>query len=256
MNKKNKLILLIVVSWFIGSGIYAEENPQNGSADNDLKEYILPQVTVIGDTSMGSLERDVIEAHELKFKVFNNLNSTDEFDITCGWTERINTRIKDWTCDVGYIKKAREEAIRDWLERDIPIPSDGMLLTKYAYKGRALNREMRALASKYPEMAVAIINAHELEELYNEEVLKRYKDSIFVGDPAKPDLKINKIDIWEAAFQNHKNGIISDEAWARWDRMYRKIFKLTSYQNLWTSMNQKKYSDEFIAYVNTIVAVK
>ncbi len=131
-----------------------------------------------------------------------------------------------------------------------------MLLTKYAYKGRALNREMRALASKYPEMAVAIINAHELEELYNEEVLKRYKDSIFVGDPPEPDLRLNKIDIWEAEFQDHKNGIMSDEIWARWDSMYRKIFKLPSYQNLWTSLNHNKYPGEFVSSVNTIVAVK
>ncbi|MBN1907144.1 MAG: hypothetical protein JW927_18840, partial [Deltaproteobacteria bacterium] len=236
MNLRNKILLVIVVSWFLSSGIYAEETAQNASADNDLKEYILPQITVIGDTSMGSLERDVIEAHELKYKVFNNLNSTDEFDITCGWTERINTRIKDWTCDVGYIKTAREDAVRDFVEKGIPMPSDGVLLVNYAHKGRALNREMRALASKHPEMAIAIINAYELEELYNEEVIKRYKDSILVVDPPKPDLKLNKIDIWEAAFQDHKKGILSDEAWARWDTMYRKIFKLPSYQNLWTSV--------------------
>jgi hypothetical protein len=263
MDMRKKIVLLLCVSWFLSSGIYAEETPQNRSSDSDLTEYTLPQIMVIGDTSMGSLERDVIEAQELKFKVFNNLNSTDDFDIECRWRELQNSRIKKWGCDVGYLRKARYDAIRDW--RDAlqnksavvpPIPSDEALLVQYADKGRALNREMNALAIQYPEMALAIVNAHEMEELYKEEVAKRYKDSIFVGDPPRSDLRLNKIDIWEAAFQDHKKGLISDEAWARWDTMYRKIFKLPSYQNLWTSVNRNKYSDEFVAYVNTIVSDK
>ncbi|NLD35363.1 MAG: hypothetical protein GX654_00665 [Desulfatiglans sp.] len=256
MCKRNKIVLLICVSWFLSSGIYGDEATENTSTDNDLTEYVLPQITVIGDTSMGSLERDVIEAQELKFKVFNNLNSTRDFDIECRWRELQNSRIKKWVCEVGYLREARYDAIRDWIEKGIPIPSDGALLVQYADKGRALNREMNALATQYPEMALAIVNAHELEELYKEEVVKRYKDSIFVGDPPKSNLRLNKIDIWEAAFQDHKKGLMSDEAWARWDRMYRKIFKLPSYQNMWTSVNHKKYSGEFVAYVNTIVAGK
>jgi hypothetical protein len=254
MNKRNKIVLMICVFWSFCAGIYAEETIKDASTDSDLTEYTLPQITVIGDTSMGSLERDVIEAQELKFKVFNNLNSTDDFDITCEWRELQNSRIKKWICDVGYLRKAREYAIRDWIENGITIPSDGAFLVQYADKGRALNREMRALASKYPEMALAIVNVHEMEQLYNEERAKRYKDSIFVGNPPKPDLRLNKIDIWEAAFQDHKKGIMSDEAWGRWDSMYRKIFKLESYNNLWKSLNNKKYPDEFVAYVNTIIA--
>ena len=115
---------------------------------------------------------------------------------------------------------------------------------------------MNALAVEHPELAIAMVNAHELQQLYKEERRKRYKDSIFAGTPPAPDLKLNKIDIWAAAFQDHSKKVISDEIWARWDSIYRKIFKLTSCQKLWASLNHDKYSNEFVAYVNKIIAGK
>jgi hypothetical protein len=234
--------------------VSAEEPIQKTSIGSDLIEYTLPQITVVGNNSLGSLERDVIKAKELIFEVFNNLNSTDEFDITCEWHAPLGTNIKRWSCDVGYLKKARENSTRDWMERDIPMPTEAVFRAQCAYKTRALNREMNALASIYPEMALAIVNAHELEQLYNEEVIRRYKGSYLIGNPPKRDLKVNKFYIWEAAFKDHKSKVMSDEVWARWDKMYRKIFNLPSFRNLWTSINHKKYSNEFVAYVQTIIA--
>ena len=158
----------------------------------------------------------------LKFEVFNNLNSTDDFDITCEWHAPLGTNIKRWSCDVGYMKKARADGIRDWRQGHSPIlPSDHNLLIKNANRARALNKEMKTLAMQHPELAIAIINAHELEQLYKQEQKKRYKDSILVGDP-EPDLAFNKLDIWAAAFEDHSNGVISDTTWKRWDKYLQK----------------------------------
>ena len=254
MALNSRIILLIFLSWCISSGISAEETLNETSAESDMLEFTLPEITVMGHTSISSLEREVIKAEELKFEVFNNLNSTDEFDITCEWSAPLGTRIKKWSCDVEYIRRARSDDARDLMQLGTQVRSDNQLALEYADKTRALNREMKSLAVQYPELAVAMINAYELEQFYKKERRKRFKDSILVGDLPEPDLKLNKIVIWEAAFQDHRNGLISDEIWERWESLYRKIFSLSSYRALWKSTDHKKYTDEFVTYVNTILS--
>ena len=222
MSVKFGIVLVVFLSWFLSSGISAEGTLTETYSDSDSLEFTLPEVIVEGDSSMHSLRMEVIHAEEIKFEVFNNLNSTDDFDITCEWHAPLGTNIKRWSCDVGYMKKARADGVRDWMQGHSPIlPSDHKLLIKNANRARALNKEMRQLAAQHPELAIAIINAHELEQLYKQEQKKRYKDSIFVGHP-EPDLALNKLDIWAAAFEDHSNGVISDATWKRLGQYLQK----------------------------------
>ena len=86
MADKLKIVLLICcISCFLSLNISAEEKLKEPYTDSDTLEYTLPEIIVKGDNSMHSLEMAVINAEELKFEVFNNLNSTDDFDITCEW---------------------------------------------------------------------------------------------------------------------------------------------------------------------------
>ena len=197
----------------------------------------------------------MIHAQEVKFEVFNNLNSTDEFDISCGYYTPMGTKIKKWGCGVEYMRRARAESVKEWKDNGgLGMPADDHELTvMLGHKTRALNKEMRVLAATYPELAVAIINAHELEELYKAERRRRFKGSISAGNPEKPDLKLNKIMILEAAFKDHRNGVISDSAWERWDNMYKKIFRISAYRNMWKKADHKNYESDFVEYVNSIM---
>jgi hypothetical protein len=251
---KTKIIILIFTLLFFASGISAAETTNETSTGSDTLEYTLPEVIVKGDNSMSSLEKEVIRAEELKFKVFNNLNSTDDFDISCEWRAQLGTRIKKWSCDAGYMEKARWMATNDWLMGIGPFITENQLVAQNIDKTRALNKEMKTLAITHPELAIAMVNAHELNEFYKEERRKRYKDSIFVGNPPEPDFKLNKFVLWEAAFKDHHNGLMPDVIWERWDTIYRRILKIKTYRVLWKSADHKKYADEFVAYVNTIIA--
>ena len=255
MAIKSKIILLIFLSWFLSPVFFAQESLKETSIDSGPLEYTLPEIIVKGDNSMRSLRMEVIHAQELKFEVFNNLNSTDDFDITCEWHAPLGTRIKEWSCDVNYMKKARADAVRDWMH-GAPIPSDHQLSVQYADKTRALNREMKALAIKHPELAIAMVNAYELQQLFKAERKERYKDSLLIGHSETDEnkLAVNKIDLWELAFLDHRRRSISDEIWARWDNMYRKLFQIETYKKLWESVNHDKYNNEFIAYVNEIIS--
>ena len=57
--------------------------PTNFTYDSDAQEWILEDTIVTGQRLLSSLRMEGIRAEEIKFEIFNSLNSTDEFDITC-----------------------------------------------------------------------------------------------------------------------------------------------------------------------------
>lgn len=271
MAMKSGIALLILLYLFLSSGISAEETHKKVNI-NELPEFTLPEITVTGNDSMHSLKMEVIRAEELKFDIFNSLNSTDEYDITCGWHSPVGTRIKEWSCDVGYLKNAGADDARDFTstvqnlsKNNNPgsvkpvFPSRQKREIELAWKKRALNKEMIALAAEHPELAIAMVKANAMKQFYEAEGRKRYKKNILVGN-SKPDEKeaiLNEIDILEAAFMDHNRGVMSDEIWKRWDSMYRKIFNMKTYRIFWASAHKnKQYADEFVAYVNTIISGK
>lgn len=280
MNIKAEIVMLIILSWFLSSEIFARESLKNTFNITDLPEYTLDEITVTPDKSMRSFRMEVIRAEELKFKMFNDLNSTDEFDITCEWRAAPGTRIRKWSCDVGYLKNARTKDVQDMLNSHMtvseivsggpidkiynysnlrPLRTDQSRQIELAWKKRALNEEMVSLAVEHPKLALAMIRANTLQQLYEAEGRKRYKKNILFGNsgPVDNDEIINEIDILEAAYLDHSRGVISDEVWERWDNTYRMIFNMKSYQILWSSDNdKKKYNDEFIRYVNSIISGK
>ncbi len=120
---------------------------------------------------------------------------------------------------------------------------------------------MISLAFSHPELAEAMISAHELRLLYEEEARNRYKDSMFVGNP-EPDKKqvtnrgFDFWEFWQKAFHYHNRGEMSDDIWMQWDGMFRKKLFYKMYRSNWTSINYDKYSNEFTTYVNRVMSGK
>jgi hypothetical protein len=258
MAIKTNIILLIFLSWVLGSGISAEEIPQKKSTDGKIEEYVLDEITVTADSSLRSLQMAVIRADESKFEIFNKLNSTDDFDITCKWQIPTGTLIRHWSCVTGYMEKARSEDMDLWHASDWQATprSDRQLSIEFASEHRALKKEMVDLAVKYPELATAMIRAHELRQLLQEEHKRRFKDSIMIGhsEPVEKEQIVNEIDFWQSVFVHHMRGLMPDDIWERWDSWCKNKLQMKSYQKLWASTNKDKYIDEFKAYVNTIIS--
>ena len=267
MALRYKIVFLVFLCWFLSSGLFAEEHHKGTSNARNLPEFTLPEITVKGDDSMYSLKMDVINAEEHEFDIFNSLNSTDDFDITCKWYSPVGTRIKKWGCDAGYLKKAIAADSLDYINNynvsEINQDLHTILVSRpqreieLARKRKAMKKEMIALAAEHPELAIAMVKANAMQQFYKAERRKRYKNNRLVRK-SKPDEKAvipNEIDILAAAFHDHRKGVMSDKIWARWDSTYRKIFHTKTYQIFWTSADKnKRYTNEFVKYINSLMS--
>ncbi len=270
MAMRYKIVFLIFLSCFLSAGIFAEE-PHRGTSDaRNLPEFTLPEITVKGDDSMYSLRMDVLRAEELKFDIFNSLISNDDYKVRCGWQYQLGTRFKHWGCVPGYLDNAGADAARDTLDqifrefdsvqngsgRHYWIPSRAQIAVQLAWKNRALNKAMVALAAEHPDLAIAMVRANAMQQFYNAERKKRYKNNILVkySKPDNRDVMLNEIDLLAAAFLDHKRGVMSDKIWARWDSTYKNLFNRETYRIFWPSASQNKvYTNEFVKYITSIM---
>lgn len=258
MAIKTNIVLLIFLSCVLGSGISANELPQKKSIDSSLEEYVLDEIRVTADNSLRSLRKEIRTADEVKYEIFNELNSRDDFDITCKWQVPTGTLRRQWSCIPGYMEKARSEdmdllRLSDW---KFTPRSDWQLSVEFAAEHKALKKEMTDLALKHPELATAMIRAEEVRRLYEEEHRRRFKDSIMIGhhEPVEKKQVVTEFDFWQSVFVYHVRGEVPVDIWNRWDGWCKNKLQRKSYQRLWASANKDKYVDEFKAYVNTIIS--
>ena len=255
MAVKSKIVLLIFLSCFWSSGISAQEPVIEKSTDSDAQEWILDEITVIGQ-SLHSLRMETIRAEDIKFEIFNSLNSTDDFDITCEYVAHtyLNSRIKRRECNVGYMTKARSVDAYQYMIRGITPRSDPELAMEFARKTEALNKEMVELSLKHPSLAKAIINEIELKQRLIVERRERFKDSILIGNTKPEEYFRDELKFLDFAYIAYINEMMEEEIWNYWDTRLRSIIHQEPYRSIWLSSNRETYAAIFMAYVNGILS--
>jgi uncharacterized protein len=248
----------------IDGTISREEPVQNGpptgyTSDRDAREYMLDEIIVKGGSILSSLEMERISAEDLKFDIFNSLNSTDDFDITCEWRAPLGSRISRRVCEAGYIKTAREEDARLFMDNmkydtEFLNRSDQIRIGKSAHKTEALNKEMVNLSKKHPSLAKAMINEYELKQRYIVEQRKKFKDSILIGHTALEKYFGDELKFLNIAYLAYNDGIMKKQEWQYWDKRLRSIIHQEPYRSIWLSTNTETFADVFVAYVNRILS--
>ncbi len=259
MAMKSKIVLLVLLSWFWSSGISAQEPIIEKSTDSGTEEYILDEITVIGQ-SLHSLRMEMVKAEDVKIEIFNSLNSTDDFDIKCEYVAHtyLNSRIKRRECDVGYMKKARAEDARLFMDYGVNFTqllqrSDHQLIGEFAHKTEALNKEMLELGSKHPSLAKAMINEYELKQRYILEQRERFKDSILIGNTKPEEYFRDELKFLNFAYLAYIDGMMEKEIWDYWDKRLRSVIHQEPFRSIWLSSSNKNYTMKFIGYVTAIL---
>jgi len=220
--------------------------------DTNLTTTELEEITVFGE-SLLSLKSRVIKAEDIKYKLFNALNSTNDFDITCEMRAPTGSIIKRRYCNPRFMMKAESEATFVFLTLGILPPSDIELAMLNAHKTEALNKEMVELGMKHPLLAKAMIYEIELKQRYILEQRERFKDSILIGHPKPEEYFGDELKFLDFAYSAYLDGMMEEGIWNYWDRRLRSVILQEPYRSIWLSSNRETYAAIFMAYVNGLL---
>ncbi len=85
------------------------EGASTGVAAND---ETFENVVVVGQKSLSALRRDVFEAEEDFYSVYNKLNDDKDYDVRCFYEKPTGTHIKNHVCRARFVSKAFERHAR------------------------------------------------------------------------------------------------------------------------------------------------
>ena len=149
----------------------SQESPAPESqapASDELEEII-----VYGEVPLTLLRGEVYRAEDNYFATFNELNSTDDFDIRCRRRAPTGTRIVQRVCRAKFVNELEARAYRE----GVPFGSYAAIMRQ---KEELLQSEMRELVFEHPELLNALNEFDAAQEGFESEREKRCAGRIFV----------------------------------------------------------------------------
>ena len=116
----------------------------------------IEEIIVYGEKSIGDLRRDVYEAQENFFELFNSLNLDHEYDVNCYYEAPTGTRIRNHVCKANFVVEATSVQyveLRTSGPRYPTLPSEHVI----PRKKKILRQKIEALVAQHPELLQALM---------------------------------------------------------------------------------------------------
>jgi hypothetical protein len=92
-------------------------------------EQVLDEAVVKG-TSLWKLRQDMVKTEEQFYKLFNELNKEDDYDVHCRLEAPLGTRLKKRICRIAFYEDAEAEAAQALLSGQMVIDPNLVLLQR------------------------------------------------------------------------------------------------------------------------------
>lgn len=189
LYKTIKIFILITIASLAVPVLAADEGQPAKSTETTAtaqpvqQEEVMEEVTVIGQKQIFTLRKQIIQAEDHAFEIFNILNNDDQYDVHCRMVARTGTRIRKRMCMPNFYYDATAAEAQEFL---------GMVgVTNYtevapsarnvfAYKFPIFKSKVKKLAMENSNMLDALKKLIEL----NQE-LKETRDIYHHGDKDK-----------------------------------------------------------------------
>jgi hypothetical protein len=130
----------------------------------------LEEVEIIGK-KLYQLQREVIEAEERYYALYNELNTNDDYDVYCELRAPLGTKIKTRICTAAYIAKAQEAEAKAFLDGETVAPTAQVALMRQDdYRKSAI-----AVLKANPRLYQLLRERNELERKYERVRKERMK---------------------------------------------------------------------------------
>jgi hypothetical protein len=148
------LMLSLVYSFAMGAEQVIEQSAQT----QPVNDSPIEEITVVGERSTLFLLQEIKDAEVMMYDIFNDLNSTDDFDVNCRNVTYTATLIPTWECDAGFMSRDRFQSTQDFLQFGFIQKTDEELYWENRDKVESLNAEMLSLAKENPGLAEAMLD--------------------------------------------------------------------------------------------------
>lgn len=162
--KPNRTILALFIAVLampmtaLGKG----EGPTAGVASNN---ETTDEIVVVSEKSLAALRKDVFEAEEDFYSVFNELNDEKDFHVRCFYEKATGTHIKNHVCRARFVTKAfSSHAARNG--NDLSRVANQDANPAFAEKTAKYQEKMETLMAESPELQQAFVAYNEKRVQY------------------------------------------------------------------------------------------
>ena len=165
---KCKALIIIIMLYSLTAFSQQPESlsEEESAVDSETSQNVIEEITVLGERTTYSLRLEIKSTEVEVYKMFNELNNNDEFDVTCEEIVYTGSRIPVQTCMAAYLREEEASRTQDFLQSlsggPLGTPGSGPLLSRDAVAGeviektKAMEQEMIRLAIEYPEFTAAL----------------------------------------------------------------------------------------------------
>ena len=159
-----------IISSLIGitfSTAQTQDTGSSASKEQDAETRPIEEIIVLGERTFFTLRLEIEAAEEEVYGLFNELNTNDDFDVTCTWEVYTGSHFKRRSCMAAYLREAQAENTQNYLKGiDVQLDLPGVK-GEVRDQTLAMEAEMAQLALDNPEFSQALRKLAELFGIYN-----------------------------------------------------------------------------------------
>lgn len=149
----------------------AQEEQAQSSAESSEQESSVPieEITIVGERTLLTMRHQIEREEENLYRLFNDLNSSDEMDIICRMVKKRLSHISERVCEPMFLTKQRTESNRNslsdmrqaWSDEGIDpvlfmnaletMESEVEIIQKVEPQYEAMSEEMLRIATENPD---------------------------------------------------------------------------------------------------------
>ena len=154
-----------IISFLMGitySTAQTQDTGSPASKEQDVQTRPIEEITVLGERTFFTLRLEIEAAEEEVYGLFNELNTNDDFDVTCTWEAYTGSHIKRRRCMAAYLREAQAENTQNYLKGIDTRLSLSEVEGEVHQQTLAMEAEMTQLALDNPEFSQALRKLAEL----------------------------------------------------------------------------------------------
>lgn len=139
-------------------------------ADIFNEDSAIEEITVIGARELLTLRVEIVRAEDELFRIFNELNEDDDYDMICENERPVGTRIARRVCRARLFREKMAEDAKRAMDGDVMT---GVVIDSEKHN-EILQEKLRSMAMKSPEFAEALQKRYALRQKFEKEHAKKF----------------------------------------------------------------------------------